>query len=458
MNIGDRLANLRREYQRKWPRAHPWIITSLFALFTAVLLIVPGVLLEIIPITGDKIKVTILVIIIAALLITLGYLPVYRSIWPIEFPKKSCIYIFIPANEKGSWGDAFLQYAGFWAGNDESNKKIKLEFRDSSKGTFLDEIDQCITDTPENNPVWIVITMSHKGYEARKHLDKILKRDPHLKERLTVLFTVASSRFETSDRKNMFRIFVDGEAEGVAISEYIRLNMPGSKSNPTPILCYRVNGQYGTDALNRLEGCLSKQYKVIPCYEDGLNEIDITQFKIVVAISYDQGLRKLFDFLDENNFEGQVLGTTTLSVPSWQKQWNYDSSKIAVMYTAVSGFEEDETFVKKLKPLNYSRIIEIDQAQNDPIFMRTTIDIIHDDSRRYNAGKGIENNYISAFCAVCIHLLALAIDKDIPTLHALLDDPEMDEERGKLTIIRDLDFGVTGDAHVSVFMRKAEEA
>lgn len=177
-----------------------------------------------------------------------------------------------------------------------------------------------------------------------------------------------------------------------------------------------------------------------------------------MAIAYDQDLRKLFGFLKDKDFKGDLFGTTTLSVPDWRKLWDYDPSKITVMHTAVSGFEENAEFCESLKPITYDKIVELDnkrKEQGNGIFNINTINRMHNDRKTYDAYKNIENNYISAFCADCVSLFALAARKGHPTLRSLLDDPTVDEDRRTLTVIRDLDFGVTGDAHVSVFLRKA---
>ncbi|MEX0323792.1 MAG: hypothetical protein AB3N63_16640 [Puniceicoccaceae bacterium] len=440
-----------RVIQRKWPQHSAIIVVTLISLVSALLLIAPGAIIEIIENPSDKTWAAIFLAVITTAILYPIYLSIYVTIKPVVVPRIPRVNVFFPVNDYNSRGDALLQYAGFEAARAKFNDNIDIRLFDSSKDDWLFDLEQCIygKDVPDDSPVWIIVAMSSYGKKARERIEAYLKKDPRLKERLTAIFTVSSSKFETSDRRNLFRIFVDGETEVTAIAEYIELNL--SPRSNEPLICFRVDSNYGRDAEKKLFDLFGEKYEIRTCDKNSIEEVDFTGASVVVAIAYDLDLRTLFSKLKSNGFKGHVFGTTPMSVPDWKKLFDYDPANITVMHTSVSGFDNDPDFQARLAPINVEYLINRDEE----LIKGRTAHRLRDDAKEYAAYSSIESNYISAFCEDCVRLFELASRKGHPTLYSMLSDPSCDSDRRNLTTLRDLDFGVTGEAHVSVFLRKA---
>ncbi|MDW3094712.1 MAG: hypothetical protein R8G33_03465 [Gammaproteobacteria bacterium] len=419
------------------------------SVISATVLVWPGAIIEIVD-DNDKLYVALLIYVFAIFLFYLLYDATKRYFQPITVPRKPKVCVFIPANNKSARGDALLQVAGFEAAKLKYNN-LDIEQLDSSKPDWMHKLEDMIFNTKPNEPIWIIITMSKYGAEARELIESYTKKDERLRERLTVIFTVTSSRFETTDRKNLFRIFVDGEKEISAIYEFIKLTKDIDSLDE--IICYKNNSNYGEDAYKKLSSLLPGSINLTPCNKDNISEaLEQSTAKIVIAIAYDEDLIVLFDTLYKNEFVGTLIGTTPMSVPDWQKLFLINKNMLDVYHTAVSGYEDDPEFEERLRPINFQYITDSNKV-GTPIFDSNTIrEMALDDA--YESYSEIENNYVSAFCEDCIRLINMATKKGHPTLYKLLNDPSCDEERRGLTLLRDLDFGVTGDAHVDVYIKK----
>lgn len=446
-----------RIFHKNWQGKPHWYAILIFALLLSCATILPGAIIEILDETGDKIWATIGFFFLSTVIFYFVYKVIFHSLAPIIVPDKPKLHVFIPINDKKVWSDAFLQYAGFIIGKEygKYSDSIDLIFHDSSKKKWIDEIKKCIDETREDHPVWFVFTMSDKGKEVRERLELYLKKDPRLRQRLTALFTVSSSRFETEDRMNMFRLFVDGEGEAIAITEHIRHNIVAGTEDEVNVLCCRVNSAYGEHACMKIKERLENgKYNIDECIDEDIQNVDdINKYQLLILFTYDQGIRNIFQYINENNFTGIVLGGSTLSVKDWKKLINFKAEKVNVMHTAVSGFDENIEYAKAIKVVDYDYIVGYDK-DNSKIIETDTVMEMNKDRLKFDAYKDLESNYITAFCADCVNLFAFSVKKGRPTLRSLLDDPRLDEERKRLTLIRDLDFGVTGDASVSIYMSK----
>lgn len=437
---------------KRWPRQASWLVVFGVPIVVAIMLILPDALLEIVPDEEKPLAAGMLIIIAAAILVPI-FIGIDASLKPIVIPKKPFIYVFFPVNDVHTRGDMLLQYAGFLAAKNRFDDEISIHFRDSSAPDWILEMEKCIETTPLDSPIWLVITMSKQGQVAREKLNIMLNKDQRLRERLTALFTVTSSRFETRDRQNMFRLFVDGEAEAIAISEHLRLNYleTTESKNTKKVLCFHIDSPYGIEVSETIKDRLSDLATVDRCTPDNLQDITLSEYQLIVVIAYDQDLRLIFNALRSINFAGTVIGTTTLSVPDWQQLIQCDQTHFEIAHTAVSGFERNQQFIDHLEPITIEHLA---QLQEGGLLTARMMNELHKDREMFEAYQDIQNNYISAFCYDCICLFDLASKKGHPTLRSLLDDPRVDEERRNATVIRDLDFGVTGDSHVSVFIKK----
>lgn len=425
-------------FYERYPLVAPSLL-PLVALFLSMLIIWPTALLEIVSSPDDKIWVAVLsTLIVWALLAPVATL----VLMPVITPRRPKVHVFIPANNVEIIGDALLQYAGFLAAVEKFSDDVEIQFHDSSAEDWLAQVERCIGETPRHHPVWLVITMSAKGEEARTRLNVLLERDQRLRKRLTVLFTVASSAFRTSDRNNYFRLFVDGRDEASAIATHIQVShwQPPLER----VLCVRVDSNYGADASRELTERLGESTIVDEVAISELDTIDSSKYAVVVVVAYDEDLRRLFEKLGADGFQGVVIGTTTLSVRDWQQRIDVPQN-VRVLHTAT--LYDDRDFARRLAAINVDSIAAVENCLIDV----RTLQALRNQPERYESYKKIDDNYISAFCGDCIRLFAIASKAGKPSIRALLDDPRFDEER-RSAIVRDVDFGVTGDARVSIFL------
>lgn len=432
-----------RAYSRwraRWPSAAKWFLPTL-TLILAAMLVWPGALMEIADGKEKWWVALISMLVLSAFLFIVGR----DAVIEVQTPKRPKVHIFIPANDVKLVGDALLQYAGFLAAKEKFASDLDLRFYDSSSPDWISVLEQCIANTPRHEPIWAIVTMSSKGAQARERLDVLLERDYQLRKQLTILFTVTSSRFETSDRDNYFRVFIDGRQEAVAIASHIRLAR--SEGSPQKVLCVRNNSNYGKDAAAVLVDRLRDMFTVDVVSVDDLSTVKSAEYQIAVVIAYDEDLRAFFTKLKGDGFRGLVIGTTTLSVPDWQARIEFPEN-VEVLHTTVD--HDDKDFEDRLKPINVDTIAALG---NTCLINQHTVQQLRNDTHRYNAYKNISYNYISAFCEDCVRLFAVAARVGKPSIRSLLDDAKYDQQRRK-TIIRDVDFGVTGEAHVSVFLKR----
>lgn len=382
----------------------------------------------------------------------------------------------------GIMGDICLQLAGFQVGKTLYGKQIDIQpFSTAARG-WQERLRQTLKEmfNDGTRPIWIVVTMSRKMSEVMKIVNIWLATDNHLKiGRTTVIFTVTSSDFVTTDRRTMFRLFVDGKREAHCISERITAINHHSGTPIKSVLCAVTNSIYGRQAARHLQKRLQRtgvESQTGLISEDGITGIDddkdsanlvetslipqdqLRNYQAVILFAYERDLKSIFCHLKAANFKGHIIGATTLSVGDWQNivkeavvGW---SNRPPIYHTAVVGFDErsdaTDKFIEEIAKLKGKEILSSPQWHTDLCEIDEALKLQFVTSADYKHYDKISINYISAFCAEAMRLFALMKAKEKGTLRALLDDESAADELKSQALIKDVDFGIIGESHVGL--------
>lgn len=343
--------------------------------------------------------------------------------WP--YPEKLTVHVVLPTNKNtyhNTLGDALLQAAGFLSASDAfDNIKIIPHDHKNNSDTAWKVLNEIIDkESEKKEPICIVFTMSSICTNVYKKChDKIKRCSPKVKNRLSIVFTVASSPKTPYDNHYFFQHFVTGGKEIERIVHHCRTICHTLEGYVPRGLLFEMNSPYSKETAKQIKEKLENHIPLEILRLDPSNQFTNTQkdristfiestqveerFAIVVA--YDKALLNSFEALNQAGYEGRIIATTTLSVKDWQEYLDRDNywnpNKVKVCNTKVDGFDPDNTqtmFAISLKYWTFDTVIRENKKPRE--FYKDKYQVVKEwfDPLEREVYEKIYPNYISAFC------------------------------------------------------------
>lgn len=277
-----------------------------------------------------------------------------------EYPSKLTIHVILPTNRNGfkdTLGDGLLQAAGFMAASDVfENVKIVPHDHQNNSDKAWEILEEILNkEAPLGNPICVIFTMSSICQKVfKKCKENIVKYSSSVKNRLSIVFTVASAPETPHDGVNFYQHFVSGDIETDAIVKHCHSSILNYSRNEQYIprgLLFVMKSPYSKETTDKIKGELENNISFVRIELNANDELAndhrerikrfIAETKIeerfAIIIAYDTALLRSIEALSQDKYEGVVIAATTLSVKDWQEYLNsenyWDPNKTNVFYT-----------------------------------------------------------------------------------------------------------------------------
>ena len=322
---------------------------------------------------------------------------------------KEKVFILFPTYpEDGSMGDGLLQAAGFLAAKKAYKTTLDLEFYDHKNNAIeIREIIHNIFDDVSKLPrINIIITMS-SVYDIAKAEIEYLSEKLKVKDKLSVIFTVASAPNVPADGDCYFQYFISGKKEVKEFVKYCNTTKNILELQRPLVYLAQANSPYSVETIASLNEELQNNFEIktlkISSLSDNKNiQTDILRSTFFIIVAFDKELFKILEFLSEIKYREIILVSSTLSVKDWQeylfKDKNFHMRKLNLNYINIDDFPSTKESYIHFENALYEFDLNSVISTNPPYINGELRTLNKLNTIEQNIYKKLEPNYISAFC------------------------------------------------------------
>lgn len=395
-----------------------------------------------------------------------------------HYSRKLRVHVLLPIGPEGkSVGNGLLQAAGFLAAVEAFPNQIELlpfDHKNSPLAAAQELEHICSQALDGLEPICVICTMSDVCIAVAEKVYSILRRNPSLTNRLSVIFTVASAPDTPHDGKVLFQHFVRGDQEAEEIMKHCRAHRMHAQNTVQDALFLSMKSPYSRQTVEYLLARLvmEEQFRAQNISIDregkfvGLGISDIQEWdkdsgegSLVVAVAYDRALHGAIKALKDVQYRGQLVATSTLSVEDWQqyliKRGYLDSGGFSLWHTYIEGFDPKNgaahSFDGHLGRWDFEAVLNREEFYGKDVnTARSWFDELEQE-----VYKNIEANYISAFCFDAIRLFKLMHERSLTSLAALgLSSMKSRKESSGECPFEEIKFTQDGRTDVKISIRK----
>lgn len=334
------------------------------------------------------------------------------------------VHVLLPLTGHAK-GDGLLMAAGFDVANkDFANVKIQYYDHKADPNIAINRLRDIVSNYSRENQdsIWVISTMSEISVALHEASIEILKNNPKLRKRFTLLSTVAAAPSCRHDpENNFFRYSVDGKQEAEKIFQTLLGDVP--EDSKEPVILVPMMSNYPLESIAELSRKLivsGRTVLTLLVQEDGSFKIPDTiqhDFHVLgatkaVVFAYDTILFEALRNLISSGFKGKIYNPTTLSVKDWQQYLENDailkSNHIEYHYLQFEHSENSahDVFKKAIGKISFENI-----TNSTEIYGQLAGDIIRNqfEQQEIDAYNEIDANYISELCHESVRILDAVI-------------------------------------------------